>query len=131
MKLGTHIPGGERRKPIHVLIMRFVGQRSRSQLLKIEQKLDTFFVSARYLIIKNEMLDLNESWYILPDCGGGSLLILRFVGQRSRSHYPSTCSQLGFRTFGALLIFMPIASQALDFQHHMSSFLCSLSYGER
>ena len=42
------------------LILRIVGQRSRSQLLKIEQKLDTFFVSARYL--KNEMLDLNESW---------------------------------------------------------------------
>ena len=45
-----------------LLILRFVGQRSRSQLLKIEQKLDTFFVSARYL--KNEMLDLSESWYI-------------------------------------------------------------------
>ena len=44
-----------------LLILRFVGQRSRSQLLKIEQKLDTFFVSARYL--KNEMSDLNESWY--------------------------------------------------------------------
>ena len=42
-------------------ILRFVGQRSRSQLLKIEQKLDTCFVSARYL--KNEMSDLNESWY--------------------------------------------------------------------
>jgi len=39
------------------LILRFVGQRSRSQLLKIEQKFDTFFVSARYL--KNEMSDLN------------------------------------------------------------------------
>ena len=44
-----------------LLILRFVGQRSRSQLLNIEQKLDTFFVSARYL--KNEMSDLNESWY--------------------------------------------------------------------
>jgi len=43
------------------LILRFVGQRSRSQLLKIEQKVDTFFVSARYL--KNKMLDLNETWY--------------------------------------------------------------------
>jgi hypothetical protein len=31
---------------------RFVGQRLRSQLLKIEKKIDTFFVSARYL--KNE-----------------------------------------------------------------------------
>ena len=44
-----------------LLILRFVGERSRSQLLKIEQKLDTFFVSTRYL--KNEMSDLNESWY--------------------------------------------------------------------
>jgi hypothetical protein len=41
--------------------LRFEGQRSRSQLLKIEQKFDTFFVSAQYL--KNEMSDLNESWY--------------------------------------------------------------------
>ena len=44
-----------------LLIMRFVGQRSKSQLLKIEQKLDTFFISTRYL--KNEMLDLNETWH--------------------------------------------------------------------
>jgi hypothetical protein len=40
---------------------RFVGQRLRSQLLKIEKKIDTFFVSARYL--KNEMSDLDETWY--------------------------------------------------------------------
>jgi len=32
-------------------------------------------------------------------------LILRFVGQKSSSHCPSTCSQLDFRTFGSLLIF--------------------------
>jgi hypothetical protein len=44
-----------------LLILRFVGQRSRSQLLNIEQKLDIFFVSARYL--KNEMSYLSESWY--------------------------------------------------------------------
>jgi hypothetical protein len=44
-----------------LLILRFVGQRSRSQLLKIEQKLDTCFVSARYL--KNEMSVLSEYWY--------------------------------------------------------------------
>jgi hypothetical protein len=41
MKLGTHMPGGERRKPI-------------DNEVKIEQKFDTFFVSARY--IKNEIL---------------------------------------------------------------------------
>ena len=47
MNLGTHMPDGERRKPIDI-----VGQRSRSQLLKIEQKFDTFFVSAQYLKYK-------------------------------------------------------------------------------
>jgi len=35
-----------------LLIFRFVEERSRSQLLKIKQKFD-----------KNEMLDLNETWY--------------------------------------------------------------------
>ena len=44
-----------------LLIMRFVGQRSRSQRLQIEQIFDIFFVSARYL--KNKMSDLNETWY--------------------------------------------------------------------
>jgi hypothetical protein len=66
-----------------LLIMRFVGQRSRSQLLKIEQKFATFFVSARYL--KNEMSDLNETYYTCLMVKGGSLSILRFVGQKSRS----------------------------------------------
>jgi hypothetical protein len=31
-----------------LLILRIVGQRSRSQVLKIEQLFDTFFVSAQY-----------------------------------------------------------------------------------
>jgi hypothetical protein len=35
-----------------LLNMRFVGQRSRSQLLKWEQKIDLFFVSAQYLKYK-------------------------------------------------------------------------------
>ena len=48
MNLGTHMPDGERRKPIDIEV----------------------------------------------------------VGQRSRSHCPSTSSQLGFCTFGALLIFL-------------------------
>jgi hypothetical protein len=39
------MPDGERRKPIDI---EYIGQSSRSQLLKIEQKFD-----------KNEMLDLN------------------------------------------------------------------------
>ena len=38
MKLGTHMPDGERRQPIDIEVCR-----SRSQFLKIEQKLDTFF----------------------------------------------------------------------------------------
>jgi hypothetical protein len=68
-----------------LLILRFVGQRSRSQLLKIEQFFYTFFVSTRYL--KNEMSDLNETWYAHACLmvRGGGLLIMRFVGQRSRS----------------------------------------------
>ena len=44
-----------------LLVLRIIGQRSRLQLLKIEHKFDTFFVSARYL--KNKMQDLNETWY--------------------------------------------------------------------
>ena len=36
----------------NLLILRFVGERPRSQLLKIEQKFDTFFVSAQYLNYK-------------------------------------------------------------------------------
>jgi hypothetical protein len=50
MNLGTHMPDGERRKPIDIEV----------------------------------------------------------VGQMSRSHCPSTCSQLGFHTFGALLIFFNV-----------------------
>jgi hypothetical protein len=50
------MPDGERRKPVDI-----VGQRSRSQILKIEQTFDIFFISAYYL--KNEMLNLNETWY--------------------------------------------------------------------
>ena len=49
MKLGTHMPDGERRKPIDIEVCR---TRSRSQLLKREQKVDTFFVSAQYLKYK-------------------------------------------------------------------------------
>ena len=36
MKLGTHMHDGERRKPTNIEVCR-------SQLLKIEQKFDTFF----------------------------------------------------------------------------------------
>ena len=65
-----------------LLILMFVGQRSRLQLLKIEQKFDTFFVSTQYL--KNKKLSTH-----MPHA------------ERNKSH-----EQLGFRTFGALLIFI-------------------------
>jgi hypothetical protein len=49
MKLGTHMPDGEMRKSIDIEVCR---TKVWSQLLKIEQKCYTFFISARYL--KNE-----------------------------------------------------------------------------
>ena len=49
MKLGTHMPDGERRKPIDIEVCRTKVKVTTS---KKEQKLD-----------KNEMLDLNETWY--------------------------------------------------------------------
>ena len=54
MKLGTrtHMPDGERRKPIDIEVCR--------TKVKVT-KFDTVFVSARYL--KNKMSDLNETWY--------------------------------------------------------------------
>ena len=58
MKLGTHMPDGERRKPIDIEVCRTKVKVTTS---KNRKKIDTFFVSARY--IKNEMLDLNETWY--------------------------------------------------------------------
>jgi hypothetical protein len=58
MKLGTHMPGGERRKPIDIEDRRTKVKVTTS---KNRTKIRYFFVSARYL--KNEMSDLNESWY--------------------------------------------------------------------
>jgi hypothetical protein len=54
------MPDGERRKSIDNEVCR-TKVKVTSQLLKIEQKFDTFLISARYL--KNEMSDLNETWY--------------------------------------------------------------------
>ena len=47
MNLVTHMPDGERRKPIDIEVCR-----SRSQLLEIEQKFDNFFFSTQYLKYK-------------------------------------------------------------------------------
>ena len=58
MKLGTHMPGGERRKLIDIEVCRTKVKVTTSMK---EQKLDTCFASARYL--KNKMSNLNESWY--------------------------------------------------------------------
>ena len=59
MKLGTQIPDGESRKPIDIAVCRtkvkVTTSKNRTNIRYF------FFVSARYL--KNEMLDLNESWY--------------------------------------------------------------------
>ena len=57
MKLGTHMPAGERRKPIEVYWTKVKVTTSKNRT-KIRY---FFFVSAQYL--KNEMSDLNESWY--------------------------------------------------------------------
>ena len=45
--------------------MGFVGQRSRSQLLKIEQQFDTF--SFPHVYLKNRMLDLYKLGTHMPD----------------------------------------------------------------
>ena len=58
MKLGAHMPDGERRKPIDNEVYRTKVKVTTS---KNRTKFDTFFISARY--IKNEMSDLNETWY--------------------------------------------------------------------
>ena len=49
MKLGTHMPDGERRKPIDIEVCRSKVKVTTSK--KIDQQFD------------NEMLDLNETWY--------------------------------------------------------------------
>ena len=61
MKLGTHMPGGERRKSIDIEDRRTKVKVTTS---KNRKKIDTFFVSARY---KNKMQDLNETWYTYAD----------------------------------------------------------------
>ena len=56
MKLGTHMPDGERRKPIEVCRTKVKVTTSKNRT-----KIRYFFVFARYL--KNKMSDLNETWY--------------------------------------------------------------------
>ena len=57
MKLGTHMPDDERRKPFDIEVCRTKVKVTTS---KNGTKIKLFFVSAQYL--KNEMSDLNESW---------------------------------------------------------------------
>jgi hypothetical protein len=59
MKLGTHMPDGESRKPIDIEVCRAKVKVTTSK--NREKKLDACFVSTRYL--KNEMSDLSKSWY--------------------------------------------------------------------
>jgi hypothetical protein len=61
MKLGTHVPDGERRKPIDIEVCRTKVKVTTS---KNRTNIRYFFVSARFL---NEMSDLNVSWYT-HDC---------------------------------------------------------------
>jgi hypothetical protein len=61
MKFGTHMPDGERRKPIDNEVCRTKVKVTTSKNTHVEQKCYTFFVSARYL--KNDRSDLNETWY--------------------------------------------------------------------
>jgi hypothetical protein len=75
-----------------LLILRFVCQRSRSQFLKIEQKFDTFFVSAQYLKYNKVSTDMPHT---------AKTKVQNYITR----HCPSICLQLDFRTFGALLIF--------------------------
>jgi hypothetical protein len=63
MKLGTHMPGGERGKLIDIEDPRTkvkVTSKNREKTNECYPGVN-FFVSAQYL--KNEMSDLNESWY--------------------------------------------------------------------
>ena len=70
MTLGTHVPDGERRKPIDIEVCRSKALSIHIEVCRTKvkvttsknrKKIDTFFVSARYL--KNEISDLNEYWY--------------------------------------------------------------------
>jgi hypothetical protein len=63
-----------------LLILRFVGQRSRSQLLKIEQKCDSFLFPHNISSTRNYV-------HTILMLRGTSLVNLRFVGQRSRSQF--------------------------------------------
>ena len=58
MKLGRHMPDVERRKPIDIEVCMTKVKVTTS---KNRANIRYFVVSARYL--KNEMSDLNESWY--------------------------------------------------------------------
>ena len=61
MKLGTHMPGGERRKLIEDPRTKVkVTSKNREKKNECYPGVN-FFVSARYL--KNKMYDLNETWY--------------------------------------------------------------------
>ena len=55
MNLGTHMPGGDRRKPIDIEDRR---AKIKVTTSKNRKKMDTFFVSARYL--KNALSKINK-----------------------------------------------------------------------
>ena len=72
-------------------LLRFVGQRSRSQLLKIEQKFDTFF-SAQYLKYKKVSTHM-------PQAERNTSHELEVVDQRSRSQFLKNRTEKTCNTF--------------------------------
>ena len=58
MKIGTHMPDDQRRKPLDIEVFR---TKIKVTISKNITKIRNVCVSARYL--KNEMSDLNKSWY--------------------------------------------------------------------
>ena len=81
MKLGTHMPDGERRKPIYIEVCRTKVKVTTSKNIT---KIRYFFC---FRTISKER-NVGSKLILVHTClmvRGGSLLILRFVGQRSRS----------------------------------------------
>jgi hypothetical protein len=100
MNLGTLMPDGERRKPIDdISFLRYCAE---TKKLTPGHPDNIHHIISRVRLRRNsankKKLPWSDKWILVHSClmvRGGSLLILRFVGQR---HCPSICSQLCFRT---------------------------------
>ena len=58
MKLGTHMPDGERRKPIDIEVCR-----TKVKVTTSKNRTNILYFFRFRIYLKNEMLDLNETWY--------------------------------------------------------------------